>query len=243
MVPLAEVIVFTLVGLLLFLVARRWPRFVSLRVAIFVFAFLGFLSLLLMVPRLHRLAVLVLAAGLATQTARIIGAHPAPFYALVRRTLGWLVIFARHGQQNGRREGAHGAGSLRNALMTRRQFLLSTGTTVAGLAVGVHGWQELAERRALGQVPPASPGRPERAADRPWTPSGPKALACMAMPGPPRRRWSAGPNGAWCSSARCPQRPGRCRRTPACSPAAGPMSCLPTGKRRSMPPTPPWPRS
>jgi len=155
--PLANVILFTLVGLILFLVARRWSKIVSLRVAIFVFAFLGYLSLLVMIPRLHLSALLVLAAGLAMQTARIVGAHPAQFHALAGRSLRALAIFRGRSQQHGRREGEQGGAT---PVVSRRQILLSTGTTIAGLAVGVHGWQELAERRALGKLPPASPEAP-----------------------------------------------------------------------------------
>jgi arylsulfatase A-like enzyme len=52
-------------------------------------------------------------------------------------------------------EPAH-PGSLTN----RRQFLIAAGATVAGLAVGVNGWQALGERRKLVALPPPSPDAP-----------------------------------------------------------------------------------
>ncbi len=91
MAPVADVVFFAGFGIIFCLMARPWPRLVSLRMAACAFAFLGFLSLLLPYYPLHRYAKLLLAAGLAVQTARLIAAHPQGFHALVRRTLGWMV--------------------------------------------------------------------------------------------------------------------------------------------------------
>ena len=91
MAPVADLVFFAGFGLIFCLMARPWPRLVSLRMAAWAFAFLGFLSLLLMYDPLHLYAKLLLAAGLAVQTARLLAAHPQGFQALVRRTMGWMV--------------------------------------------------------------------------------------------------------------------------------------------------------
>src|SRR3972149_1954783 len=65
MAPVADLVFFAGFGLIFCLMARPWPRLVSLRMAAWAFAFLGFLSLLLMYDPLHLSAKLLLAAGLA----------------------------------------------------------------------------------------------------------------------------------------------------------------------------------
>src|SRR5262245_40202628 len=93
MSPLADCLLFAAIGLPLLLVARHWPRFVSLRLVVFVFAVLWFLCLLeLMVPRVHHYGKLLLATGLGMQTSRFVAAHEHVFYALVRRTTGWMIV-------------------------------------------------------------------------------------------------------------------------------------------------------
>lgn len=91
MAPLADILIFAIPGLFLFLVAWCWPRLVSLRIAAFVFAFLGFLSLLLMATWFSNYARLLLAVGLAFQTARFIAARPRGFHSLVGHTAVWMV--------------------------------------------------------------------------------------------------------------------------------------------------------
>jgi arylsulfatase A-like enzyme len=91
MAPLADLLLFTLAVLGLSLVARRWPKAVSLPSVAFVLASLGFSSLLLMYSRLHPAAAMLLALGLGLQTARFLREHDRAFQALVRRTLVWLV--------------------------------------------------------------------------------------------------------------------------------------------------------
>ena len=67
-----------------------WPRHFTWTRAAGVFAFLAALGLAYMFPRLHRIAMLVLAAGVGVQSARIIAARQAGARALIRRTLPWL---------------------------------------------------------------------------------------------------------------------------------------------------------
>jgi arylsulfatase A-like enzyme len=92
MTPVAALLMSAIPGVFLLLVTWRRPGFISLRSAAFIFAFLFFSSLLFMVTWFHRAAALVLAAGLAAQTARVIGAHGRGFYSLVRRTTAWMAI-------------------------------------------------------------------------------------------------------------------------------------------------------
>ncbi len=93
MAPLAEVCLFIVPGIILSLTAWRWPRRISLRSAIFLFSFLYFLSLLYMYYTLPVYAKLLLATGLAVQTARFVGRYPNGLYRFVRRTVIWIVLF------------------------------------------------------------------------------------------------------------------------------------------------------
>ena len=85
MAPMADLIFFVISGCIL-LVLQRLLKIGPLPVIIFVFAFFSFLGLTLMFPRLQHYAALLLSAGLAVQTARLVRAHPAGFRSLVRRT-------------------------------------------------------------------------------------------------------------------------------------------------------------
>jgi len=106
MTPLADLILFTTIGFFLFIVARRWPRLVTLRVVAFVLTFLSFFSLLFMFhPQLYKYAAMLLATGLAIQSSRYIVAHRQTFFVVVRRSIAWVFILvigfavAVHGRQ------------------------------------------------------------------------------------------------------------------------------------------------
>ncbi len=86
MTPVAELLLFLLIGGLLAPVSLRWPRLASRRTAAFVFAMLTILGLFLFYPKLHVVAMLLLAAGAAAQIARIVTARATGFDRLVRRT-------------------------------------------------------------------------------------------------------------------------------------------------------------
>jgi arylsulfatase A-like enzyme len=85
MAPVADALAFLLVGLALIALARAWKFAGRGDVTTFVFAFLGFLSLLFMYYPLHLYAKLLLAAGLAAQSARFASRWPHGFERLVRR--------------------------------------------------------------------------------------------------------------------------------------------------------------
>jgi arylsulfatase A-like enzyme len=92
MAPLADLLAFAPVALLLSLAAWIRPRLVSVRVACFVFAFLLFASLALSFRGLAAFAAPVLAAGLAVETSRQVAARPVGFMGLVKRSLGVLAV-------------------------------------------------------------------------------------------------------------------------------------------------------
>lgn len=91
MAPVADVALFAIPGLILAAIAAWRPGLVPLRIALFIYAFLGFLSGLLMYPPLHKAAALLLAGGLAVQTARLLAARPRGLHAVVRRSMPWMV--------------------------------------------------------------------------------------------------------------------------------------------------------
>ncbi len=89
MAPAGYVLIFALPALTLGLISWRWPR---LRMAYVVglLVFLSVLGVLFMFPRLHRFAMIVLAAGAGVQMTRMVEAHRAGFIRLVRRSVGVL---------------------------------------------------------------------------------------------------------------------------------------------------------
>ena len=90
MAPVADAVLFLIPACVLMLLAWRWPKLGSLRVGLFVFAFLGFLSLLLMYYPIHFYAKILLAAGLAVQAVRVMMRWSLPYPHLVRRTAPWM---------------------------------------------------------------------------------------------------------------------------------------------------------
>lgn len=92
MTPVGELLVLAMPGLALCLLTWLRPGIVPLRAGTWLFAFLGFLGVLLLFPGLHPYATLLLAAGLALQTARFVAAHPRGFMNLIRRTTPWLAL-------------------------------------------------------------------------------------------------------------------------------------------------------
>ena len=76
---------------LLALIARFREEAKSLGLASGVAAFVCCASLLYIYPRLHDLAVLLLAGGVAVQVARFVGARRIRFLGFVRKTVPWMV--------------------------------------------------------------------------------------------------------------------------------------------------------
>lgn len=97
MAPLANICLFALAGLSLELLARRWPGLGSRRTIVSVFAFIAFLSWMLMIPRLQEHAALLLAAGFALQTGRFAAKRAAllkPFVIRAAQLMATLLIAA-----------------------------------------------------------------------------------------------------------------------------------------------------
>ena len=93
MTPLAEVVLLLIPAVPIALAQRRWPAPLLPRVGMGSAAFLACATVLFMFPGLHLLAVVLLAAGVAVQTARLVGKYPLRFRTLIRRTLPGLVAF------------------------------------------------------------------------------------------------------------------------------------------------------
>jgi arylsulfatase A-like enzyme len=94
MFPAAGLLIFSALGLAIALVALARPRWVTMARASGLLAFVLWLSLLLRWP-FYTLACLVLAAGLAVQTARLVAGHARAFRQCVRVSLPILVgLFA-----------------------------------------------------------------------------------------------------------------------------------------------------
>ena len=91
MTPVADLLLFSMVGLLLIIGALVWPKLISPRISITVFAFLAFSSLLLMVRPIGRYAAFLVAAGLGVQSARLLvrcNVFRTPF---LWRTTKWML--------------------------------------------------------------------------------------------------------------------------------------------------------
>jgi arylsulfatase A-like enzyme len=157
MVPLADLIIFTIPAFILMLLAWRWPKVISLSVIVGVFAFFSFVSMLLLYTQLQQFAAVILAAGLAIQTARIVKARPGAFYKLCQYTVGWFGLLKRPDKRVESPERKQPAPEIdSNTLsLTRRDFLVSAGATLAGLALGVSGWEKIVENLAMVNLSPA----------------------------------------------------------------------------------------
>ncbi|HEY7461870.1 MAG TPA: sulfatase-like hydrolase/transferase, partial [Gemmatimonadota bacterium] len=124
MAPLSEAILFALVTGSLLLGARLGSRRASPRAVFFLLVCLAVLTLVCMVPGLHPLAALFVAAGVAAHVSRELTKRTPQVMEMVRRSVGRVLA------------------------------------AVALLALGVFGWEKLAEKRALASLPPAAPGAP-----------------------------------------------------------------------------------
>jgi arylsulfatase A-like enzyme len=155
MAPLINLLYLVGPALILALIAGRWPGRISLGLVIFVFTLPGFLALLFMIPGLHRLAAGVLAAGLSVQTARMLAVRPRLLQTLMRYSTGLPGLLVKSLRQAEIRPAQN-----ENILTSRRQFLVGSGATMAGLLAGTYGWDILKERRALAKLPALSPDQP-----------------------------------------------------------------------------------
>ncbi|MFN2433490.1 MAG: sulfatase-like hydrolase/transferase, partial [Gemmatimonadota bacterium] len=89
MTPLANLLLFTALGMGLACLAVLRPRLATFRNVAAVLAFAGCLALLLLSVRVHSIALLLLAAGFAIQISRLLSRHPE---AILRRARGSAAI-------------------------------------------------------------------------------------------------------------------------------------------------------
>ena len=150
--PLANILFFLIIGLILSFAARRWPRIGSVRIVAFVYSFLGFLGILLMVTWVHKIASLILAAGLAMQFSAYMERNPRTFYSIIEYTVGWIDVFNKLFKLTKFKAFSKNIPKAHFGL-SRRQFLLGVSTVITGLAVGVRGWEKLAERNMVARLP------------------------------------------------------------------------------------------
>jgi hypothetical protein len=91
MAPLALLALVLLPGFFFFLLHLLWKGKNFRRPATFCCSLLAVFNLIIMVPGIHHIAALVLAAGVATQLAHSANKHREAFGVLLRRTLPWMV--------------------------------------------------------------------------------------------------------------------------------------------------------
>jgi len=85
--PLADALLFALLVGVLALLGRRWPRLFRASAVVGVLAFLLTVSMLLLIPPLHPIAVILLGIGIGLQASRLLPYYQAPLERLVRFTL------------------------------------------------------------------------------------------------------------------------------------------------------------
>ncbi len=96
--PIGHLMLFLPLAGVLLVVAKVFPRLVTLGVATTIFATLAIFSVFLLYPHLHPLAELALAIGLATRLGVVIGANRAVWMPRVRMTtIAFAVLLATAG--------------------------------------------------------------------------------------------------------------------------------------------------
>jgi arylsulfatase A-like enzyme len=151
MAPVAATAVCLAIGIPLALASWRRPRATWMPLAVFAYvAFLAF-SVLLYVKGLAHYAALLLAVGIGVQSARWVRRRPGRLWTLVR--LGRKSRRCSAAGETTPTSPAGGGPPADADPLSRRQVLVGTCATVAGLAAGVHGWRWFDERRALASLP------------------------------------------------------------------------------------------
>jgi arylsulfatase A-like enzyme len=87
MAPIADLLLFAAIGLLLLLLSWRWNHWRSSRVMLTVFCFLAALSWLLIFPRIQWYASVMLAIGIAVQAGRFLATRLRPPHLFLNRAI------------------------------------------------------------------------------------------------------------------------------------------------------------
>lgn len=95
MLPVSLLLAFVVPAGLVAFAKTRWPRLIGLRVAIWIFSFIALLNFTLFFSRLSKVAILLLAAGLATQVVRSLANRPGMLATFNRRWMpaGYGALF------------------------------------------------------------------------------------------------------------------------------------------------------
>ncbi|MEZ4416464.1 MAG: sulfatase [Gemmatimonadota bacterium] len=142
--PAVYLLLFSGPALTLALIAAWQPKLVPLQVAVFALGLLATASLSLSFFRVHRLALAVLALGLAVRLAQLAGAHPARMRDTVRRGAGllgiaWIGLIAL-GLRQGARE-RHAVENLPAAREGAPNVLLLILDTVRAQSLSLYGYE------------------------------------------------------------------------------------------------------
>ena len=89
--PMGYGVIFGFVGGVVYLISR-WRSTPLVSLLVFMCGLVGFSGLMFLVPGVHRVAALILAAGVAFQMARFVGAHILALELLIRRTRILLLL-------------------------------------------------------------------------------------------------------------------------------------------------------
>jgi arylsulfatase A-like enzyme len=154
MVPLADILLFAVVGVALYGLGRRFPMLGTTRVVTLTFSFLGFIALLQLIPWLDGYAALILAAGLASLVSRFASSYHRAFNAIVRYTIAWTGLLKKARASQVSPSPAAGF------LPSRRHFLLSTGAMIGTVALGLQAKRTVGEYVSLASLPSARPSAP-----------------------------------------------------------------------------------
>jgi hypothetical protein len=92
MAPLTDLVIFIFIGLIIFLISRRWSKIANFQVINGLFGFILLVSIMLAYPKIHPLAIVVLSAGLAVTFGRIVSRYQTQMVSLVNKTYPALLL-------------------------------------------------------------------------------------------------------------------------------------------------------
>ncbi len=156
MAPVADAGLFLQIGAGGALLAWRFTRLLSLRTTVMAFAAVGVFCVLLHAPSLHIYAALLLAIGIGWQTGQLIASDPRRLIAMVHGSTAWARL-----RCSGKKACIGSATDEElTCRLNRRQVLIGSSATVAGLMAGVATWRTVTTRRAISALPAAVTGAP-----------------------------------------------------------------------------------
>lgn len=142
--PLSSALLFAVPGLILWALARWRPASYWFFVSVAAFVFLGAWGLSTYATRLHPAAAVVLALGVAIQTARVITAHPGGTQRLIRYSLPAMALVAVIGALGltgwDRFNERRAIGALPSAAQGSPNILLVILDTVRAASLSLHGY-------------------------------------------------------------------------------------------------------